>query len=175
MLRWAMIIDAGPLSVSKYLFADEHLLTSMRQHPAILIGPSVLALAGIIAASILSTTIVHGDLALVIWAVCLVLLARAILRALNWTASFFVLSSDRILMITGYAVRKVANIPLSTVNDLSFRRSLGGVLLRYGSFDVTSGAPDQVLHRLEYIPYPEEMYLKVMNVIFAVRSGLSSD
>lgn len=167
-MRLATVGTAVPAAVNRYLLVHERHVTSIRQHPALLIGPSVLALAGLLAAVILSATVLQGktDLVLTVWAAWLVLLLRAVWKAVNWTFDFFVVTSNRILMVTGTLRRKVAIIPLWTVNDISFQRSFGGRLFGYGDFFVTSDAPDQILQKIEYIPYLEELYLRICDVVF---------
>lgn len=39
-------------------------------------------------------------------------------------------------------------------------------MLGYGNFLVASGAPDQILQKIEYIPSPEEIYLRICEVVF---------
>ncbi len=167
-MRLAALAAVGPAAVNRYLLPHEIQVTSTRQHPALLIGPSVLALSGLLAAVVLSATVLHGktELILAVWATWLILLLRVIWKAVNWMVDFLVVTSDRILMTSGALSRKVAIIPLSTVNDLSFQRSFGGRLFGYGEFLVTSQAPNQIVQKIEYLPYPEELYLRIIHVLF---------
>jgi hypothetical protein len=167
-MRLVMATMDVPATVGKYLMPHERHVISTRQHPALLIGPSALALVGLLAAVILNVTIPSGktDLMLAVWVVWLILLLRAIWKGISWTVNFFVITLDRMILVTGFLNRKVAVIPLRTIDDLSFQRSPGGRLFGYGSFLVESGAPDQVLQKLDYIPYPEELYLRICDMIF---------
>ena len=157
-----------PATLHRYLLPHERHVISTRQHPALLIGPSALALAGLLATIILNLSILPGktDLILAVWAVWLILLLRAIWKGISWTVNFLVVTSQRMLLATGFLSTKVSIIPLETIDDLSFQRSLGGRLFGYGSFLVESGAPDQVLQKLDYIRYPEELYLRICDMIF---------
>jgi membrane protein YdbS with pleckstrin-like domain len=157
-----------PATVHRHLLPHERHVTSTRQHPALLIAPSALTFAGLLAAVILSMTILLGktDLTLAVWALWFILLLRAIWKGISWTVNFFVVTSDRIILATGFLSTKVAIIPLQTINNLSLQRSPGGQLFGYGSFLVESGAPDQVLQKLDYIPDLEQLYLKVCDMIF---------
>ena len=87
-------------------------------------------------------------------------------QAANWTANFFVVTSDQILMATGVLGIKVSIIPLWTVNDIRLARSLGGRLFGYGNLLVESGAPDQILQKIDYIPHAEEFFLEIAKMIF---------
>ena len=55
----------GPAAVSKYLLPNEQQVIHTRRHPAILIGPSLLTLAGLLVAALLSATVLRGYGALI--------------------------------------------------------------------------------------------------------------
>jgi len=67
----------GPAAVNRYLLPNEQQVITVRRHPAILIGPSILALAGLLAAGVLTATVLHGNRPLItaIWIAWLVLFA----------------------------------------------------------------------------------------------------
>lgn len=159
---------AGPASVNKYLLPNEQQVITVRRHPAVLIGPSMLALAGLLAAGVLSATILHtnGALAAVIWLAWLVLFVNLIWKAVNWAVDFFVVTSHRILLTSGVFTRKVAMMPLTKVTDMSFQRSFAGRMLGYGEFIVESAGQDQALRNIDHIPYPEQLYLEVCGMLF---------
>jgi uncharacterized membrane protein YdbT with pleckstrin-like domain len=129
---------------------------------------SLLALAGLLAAAVLSATILHnyGVLAVVVWLAWLALFVRLIWKAINWAVDYFVVTSHRILLTTGVLTRKVAMMPLSKVTDMSFQRSFAGRLLGYGEFIVESAGQDQALRTIDHIPYPEQLYLEVCGMLF---------
>jgi uncharacterized membrane protein YdbT with pleckstrin-like domain len=160
--------SSGPASVSKYLLPNEQQVITVRRHPAVLIGPSLLALAGLLAAAVLSATILHsyGVLAVVVWLAWLALFVRLIWKAINWAVDFFVVTSHRILLTSGVLTRKVAMMPLTKVTDMSFQRSFAGRMLGYGEFIVESAGQDQALRTIDHIPYPEQLYLEVCGMLF---------
>lgn len=157
-----------PAAVHRYLLPHENHVVSTRQHPALLIGPGALAFAGLLAAAVLNMTVLQGKtgLTLAVWLAWVLLALRAAWKTVNWMTDFFIVTSDRMMMITGALSRKIAIIPFWTVNDLGYKRSVGGQLFGYGSFLVESGAPEQILQKLDYIPYPEELYLRICEIIF---------
>jgi membrane protein YdbS with pleckstrin-like domain len=159
---------AGPASVNKYLLPNEQQVITVRRHPAVLIGPSMLALAGLLAAGVLSATVLHtnGTLAAVVWIAWLVLFVNLIWKAINWAVDFFVVTSHRILLTSGVFTRKVAMMPLTKVTDMSFQRSFAGRMLGYGEFIVESAGQDQALRNIDHIPYPEQLYLEVCGMLF---------
>jgi membrane protein YdbS with pleckstrin-like domain len=158
----------GPASVSKYLLPNEEQVITTRRHPALLIGPSLLALAGLLAAAVLSATVLHSNaiLSAVVWIAWFALFARLVWKTINWAVDFFVVTSHRILFTSGVLTRKVAMMPLSKVTDMSFQRSFPGRILGYGEFIVESAGQDQALRTIDHIPYPEQLYLEVCGMLF---------
>jgi membrane protein YdbS with pleckstrin-like domain len=160
--------STGPAAVNRYLLPNEQQVITVRRHPAVLIGPCILTLAGLLAAGVLSATVLHNDGALVavVWLAWLVLFVRMIWKAVNWAVDFFVVTSHRILLTSGLLTRKVAMMPLTKVTDMSFQRSFAGRLFGYGEFIVESAGQDQALRRVDHIPYPEQLYLEVCGMLF---------
>jgi membrane protein YdbS with pleckstrin-like domain len=156
----------APVAINKYLLPREVQVATVRQHPAVLIPPSAAALGGLLVAGILSATVVHGLLAGIIWIGWLVLLLRLIWKAVNWSVDYFVVTSERLLLTRGFLTRRVNMMPLSKVTDMSFKRSFSGRLLGYGEFIVESAGQDQALRNVEFIPYPEQLYLLVCGMLF---------
>ncbi len=155
-------------AVNRYLLPNEQQVITVRRHPAVLIGPSVLTLGGLIVAGVLTATVLHGNGALVtvVWVAWLVLFVRMIWKAINWAVDFFVVTSHRILLTSGVLTRKVGMMPLAKVTDMSFQRSFAGRLLGYGEFIVESAGQDQALRTIDHIPYPEQLYLEVCGMLF---------
>jgi membrane protein YdbS with pleckstrin-like domain len=155
-----------PVAINKYLLPREVQVATVRQHPAVLISPSAQALGGLLVAGIVTTSLVHGLLATIIWAAWLVLFLRLIWKAINWSVDYFVVTSERLLLTTGFLTRKVNMMPLTKVTDMSFRRTFPGRLLGYGEFIVESAGQDQALRNVEFIPYPEQLYLLICGMLF---------
>jgi hypothetical protein len=49
---------------------------------------------------------------------------------------------------------------------MSFQRTTMGRLLGYGQFILESAGQDQALRIVDYLPYPEQLYLEVCGLIF---------
>jgi membrane protein YdbS with pleckstrin-like domain len=156
----------APVSINKYLLPREVQVATVRQHPAVLIPASALALAGLLIAGLLTATVVRGVISAVIWIAWGFLLLRLIWKICNWAVDYFVVTTERLLLATGFLTRRVAMMPLGKVQDMSFRRSFPGRLLGYGEFIVESASQDQALRNIEYIPYPEQLYLLVCGMLF---------
>ena len=159
--------DTVPASVNKYLLPHERQVITVHQHPAVLIRPIFEVLVGLAIAGWLNT-VVHGNstVILVIWLVWLALLLRLVVKVLDWTVHYFVVTSQRLLLATGLIIRKVNMMPLSKVTDMSFQRTTTGRILGYGEFIVESAGQDQALRNVKFLPYPEQLYLEVCGLIF---------
>lgn len=160
-------------AVDKYLLPREVRVATVRRHPAVLIGSSAQAVAGLLATAVLSVTVLrgHGALIDIVWVLWGLLMARLTWKAVNWAVDYFVITSERILLTSGVFTRSVAMMPLSKVTDMSFHRSFAGRLLGYGEFVVESAGQDQALRRIDHIPYPEQLYLVVCGRIFKDAAG----
>ncbi len=167
-MRLSTRVTAGPAAVSRYLLPNEHQVIHTRRHPAILIGPSLLALVGLLVAAVLSATVLRGDgiVITVVWLGWIVLFARMIWKIANWAVDYFVVTSHRILLTSGLLTRNVAMMPLTKVTDMSFRRGFAGRMLGFGDFVVESAGQDQALRTIDHIPYPEQLYLEVCGMLF---------
>ena len=155
-------------AVNRYLLPNEQQVITVRRHPAVLIGPTLLTLGGLIVAGVLTATALQGNGALVtvVWLLWLALFVWMIWKAINWAVDFFVVTSHRILLTSGVLTRKVAMMPLTKVTDMSFQRSTMGRILGYGEFILESAGQDQALTRVDHLPYPEQLYLEVCGLIF---------
>jgi membrane protein YdbS with pleckstrin-like domain len=160
--------DTVPATVNRYLLPHERQVISVHQHPAVLIRPIFWVLLGLAVAGWLSNSVAHGNTAviLVIWILWAILLLRLAWKVLEWSLTYFVITSQRLLLAKGFLIRRVDMMPLAKVTDMSFNRSPTGQLLGFGEFVVESAGQDQALRHIEYLPYPEQLYLEVCGLIF---------
>ena len=167
-MRLAPNTDTVPASVNRYLLPHERQVISVHQHPAVLIGPIFWVLLGLAVAGWLSNAVAHGNTTfiLVIWILWSILLLRLAWKILEWSLTYFVITSQRLLLSQGFLIRRVDMMPLTKVTDMSFNRSAKGQLLGFGEFVVESAGQDQALRHIEYLPYPEQLYLEVCGLIF---------
>ncbi len=156
----------SPVIVSKYLLPREVEVAWVHQHRAVLIAPSALTLAGLLVALVLSSTYVHGLLNDIMWAAWGLLFLRLAWKVANWAVDYFVVTSERLLLTTGFLTRQVSMLPLSKVTEMRFQRTLPGRLLGYGEFVVESAGPDQALRHVRFIPYPEDLYILICGMLF---------
>ena len=160
--------DTVPASVNRYLLPHERQVITVHQHPAILIRPIFEVLIGLAIAGWLSNSVANGNgtALLVIWVLWGLLLLRLVIKVWEWVETYFVVTSQRFLLASGILTRKVAMMPLAKVTDMSFQRSATGRLLGFGEFILESAGQDQALTNVNYLPYPEQLYLEVCGLIF---------
>lgn len=167
--------DSAPASVNRYLLPHENQVITVRRHPAILMMPVGLVLGGLIVAALLSNLAAgasdkgsgggSGFVSWVWWG-WLLLLGWFVWKVAEWSVDYFVITNQRMLLTTGLVTRRVAMMPLAKVTDMSFQRSITGRMLGYGTFVMESAGQDQALRTVYYLPYPEQLYLEVCEMIF---------
>jgi len=161
---------SGPASVDRYLLPQERSqrVITVRRHPAVLIVPIAVTVAGLVGAFLLSATLLRTNAPLrdVVWILWIGLALYLIWKAVNWAVDYFVVTSQRIMLTSGLFTRKVGMMPLGKVTDMSFQRSFGGQLFGYGEFIIESAGQDQALRNIDHIPYPEQLYLEVCEMLW---------
>jgi uncharacterized membrane protein YdbT with pleckstrin-like domain len=168
-MRLAPNTDTVPATVNRYLLPHERQVISVHQHPAVLIRPIFECLVGLAIAGWITSEFTHADdstAILIIWLLWAILLLRLLWKILDWSLTYFVITSQRLLLAKGFLVRKVDMMPLLKVTDMSFNRSATGQLLGFGEFIVESAGQDQALRHIDHLPYPEQLYLEVCGLIF---------
>lgn len=159
--------ETVPASVYRVLLPHERRVITVRFHPAVLIKPVAITLAGLALAGLISTIPHLGStVLLVIWLAWLVLVIWLLFRIYLWLEDYFVVTSQRLLLATGVFKKTVNMMPLSKVTDMRFERSPVGRLFGYGTFIVESAGQDQALRMIDHLPYPEQLYIEVCGLIF---------
>ncbi len=150
-------------SVGRYLLPRERSCIVVRKHPAELAGPLILVFGGLVAAGELTRRSVRPK---IVWGGYLSVLLYSLERMAAWQATYFAVTDVRIILVSGFMVRKVAMMPLARVTDMSFRRSALGRWLGYGEFIIESAGEKQALRGIGFLPYPEQLYLEVCGLVF---------
>jgi membrane protein YdbS with pleckstrin-like domain len=160
--------DTVPASVNRYLLPHERQVITVHQHPAILIKPIFFVLVGLALAGWLSNSVASGNgtALLIIWGLWAILFVYLLVKVFEWSVTYFVVTSQRFVLATGIVTRKVNMMPLAKVTDMSFQRSPMGRILGFGEFILESAGQDQALSNVDYLPYPEQLYLEVCGLIF---------
>jgi hypothetical protein len=154
----------GPARVSKYLLPHEDQVITVRQHPARLFAPAAAAMGGLLAAVIV-TSALHSSwpVHLVVWVLTVFLFVEWLVAVLRWTASFTVVTGERIILTFGVLDRRVAMVPISSITNITFDRSSHGSMLGYGRFIIQSSQGRSII---DYVPYPEQLYLEIIALVF---------
>jgi uncharacterized membrane protein YdbT with pleckstrin-like domain len=170
--------ETVPATVYRHLLPHERQVITVRFHPAVLIRPVAEVLAGLALAGLLSATVARHSGAvgmLVIWGLWFLVVLRLLYKVWEWLDDFFVVTSKRMLLAKGVFSKSVNMIPLTKVTDMRFERSARGRLFGFGKFVVESAGQDQALREVDYLPYPEQLYLEVCGLIFKPDKGDSDD
>ena len=154
--------------VEKYLLPDERAVVATRRHWAVLIGPTF---------KVLPVFLIGGWLLLldpdngVSSAAGLLVLAAALayyaLRVGEWWMRHFIVSTRRVLLPSGVIVRTVTLLPLRRITDLTWKETLLGQLLGYGTFRFESAGQQQALSEITFLPGADVLYRRVSGLRFS--------
>ena len=163
-----------PVSAMRYLLPVEGLVIALRQHPAKLLPDVAMAVGGLLAAIAVSV-ISHAPQGayLAVWLLELFLVLRAVWHAANWAVQYLVVTQKRLILTSGVLGRKVTALPLTALQNLAFSRSAGGRLFGYGAF--TFEADGQAWAVIDYIPYPDHIYLEIYQLLYPEEAGEDAD
>jgi len=141
-------------------------------HPAAIITSVLLILGGAILAGLL-TWAAHGNggLVLVIWLLWGVLFVRQGWKVAIWCRRYFVVTENRLMLLTSLLFTNVEMMPLAKVTDLRLRESIFGRMLGYGEFITESAGPEQALRHIRFVPYPAQIYQDILSLTFPDKSA----
>ena len=88
------------------------------------------------------------------------------LRVGAWWRRYFFVTNRRVLLTTGIIVRTVALLPLRRITDLTYKETLFGQLLGYGTFRFESAGQEQALSEITYLPRADVLYRDVSDLLF---------
>ncbi|NEK85342.1 PH domain-containing protein [Blastococcus saxobsidens] len=153
--------------VGKYLLDGEEAVVATRRHWAVLIGPT---------ARFLPVFLVGGWLLVldpenrVTSTVGMLLILYAVglyaLRIGEWWMRHFIVSKRRVLLTSGVIVRTVTLLPLRRITDLTWKETLFGQLLGYGTFRFESAGQQQALSEITFLPHAGALYRQVSGLLF---------
>src|SRR3712207_3722297 len=96
------------------------------------------------------------------------------LRVGEWWMRHFIVTNRRVLLTSGIIVRTVALLPLRRITDLTYKETLVGQLLGYGTFRFESAGQQQALSEITYLPRADLLYRDVSNLLFGASGGAAS-
>jgi membrane protein YdbS with pleckstrin-like domain len=160
----------GMSFADRYLAEDESLVFATRQHWTEMVGEFVILCLVWIVAGALAWVIPFGeDWGRIAGYAVLALAALLslwfwLIPLLRWRGTVYILTTKRIYKRTGFLTKTGHSIPLSRVNDVSFRVSLWQRIWRYGTLDVQS-ASEHGLLTLKRVPDPEGLRSRIYTAV----------
>jgi membrane protein YdbS with pleckstrin-like domain len=154
--------------VDKYLLADEKpAVLAVRRHWAVLIEPT---------AKFLPVFLVGGWLLLfdpdnrVTSSAGLIVIVASLgyyaLRVIEWWMRHFIVSRRRVLLTSGVIARTVTLLPLRRITDLTWKETLLGQVLGYGTFRFESAGQQHALSEITFLPHADQLYRQVSGLLF---------
>ena len=153
--------------VAKYLLDDEEAVVAVRRHWAVLIEPTAKFLPFFLIGGWL--LLVDPDNRVTSSAGLLVLLAAFVyygLRVAEWWFRHFIVSRRRVLLTSGVIVRTVTLLPLRRITDLTWKETLLGQVLGYGTFRFESAGQQHALSEITFLPHADQLYRQVSGLLF---------
>jgi membrane protein YdbS with pleckstrin-like domain len=160
--------------VRKYLLPDETAVVATRRHWAVLIEPTVKFLPVFVAGGWL--LLLDPDNRVTSSAGLLVVLASLVyygLRVGEWWMRHFIVSTRRVLLTSGIIARTVTLLPLRRITDLTWKETVLGQVLGYGTFRFESAGPQQALSEITFLPAADVLYRRVSALLFSSDWGSS--
>jgi hypothetical protein len=154
--------------VQKYLLPDETAVVATRRHWAVLIEPTVKFLPVFVAGSWL--LLLDPDNRVTSSAGLLVILASLVyygLRVAEWWMRHFIVSTRRVLLTSGIIARTVTLLPLRRITDLTWKETVPGQVLGYGTFRFESAGQQQALSEITFLPGADVLYRRVSALLFS--------
>ncbi|RBY89787.1 PH domain-containing protein [Blastococcus sp. TF02A-26] len=161
---------------AKYLLpAEQPPVVATRRHWAVLIAPTLKALPVLVLGVWLlavdpdNRVLATAGLLVVAGALCFLAL-----RAGEWWMRHFIVTNRRVLLTSGIVVRTVALLPLRRITDLTWKETLLGQVLGYGTFRFESAGQQQALSEITYLPQADVLYRRVSQLLFGT-DGVEDD
>ncbi|WP_155368875.1 PH domain-containing protein [Catellatospora vulcania] len=161
--------DEPSAMVARYLFPTERYRGEWKRHWVHLTNPLLIGVFATFALGYLSGFLAKSDIAgmwvvaVVIWALVMSWVAWTVA---DWYFDRFILTNKRLMLVNGLITRKVAMMPLLKVTDMKYEQSPLGRMLNYGTFVLESAGQDQALSKVEHMPNPNELYLRIVEEMY---------
>lgn len=165
----------APRDPDEYLLSTERRVIRLRRHWAFVLpklGQTVLALAAAFALSYLLRDAGSSMWLLqnILWYLALFVLLRFTYYLVEWLVERIVITDKRFMITSGIFTTNVAMMPVTKITDLTYKRSLFGRMLGYGTLVVESAGQIQALNRVEFVPRPEEVFDAISELVFGEKN-----
>ncbi len=177
MYDFLIYLTKLPASVFTYLMPDEEVVVGVRMHPIVILRPVVLIVAGLAGALALTTgTTGRSGFDLVIWLLFFGLVAWAGWKIIDWRLTYFIITENRLLLVTGVVDKSIGMMPMAKVTDMRLERTPLGRAFGYGRFVIESAGQEQALRDVPFVPYAQQLYQEILAMIFPKKpSGRPGD
>ena len=163
----------APREIDEYLLPTERRVIRVRQHWAVMAKhiwqTALFVLIMVVIESLMDGRTSPGaDIIVdnVTFYLALVAVLRFTANTILWWIERIVVTDKRVMIAQGIVVHNVGMMPLGKVTDLTFRRSLSGRMLGYGTMVVESAGQIQALNQIDFMPRPEEIYEALSELVF---------
>jgi len=163
----------APREIDEYLLPTERRVIRVRQHWAVMAKhiwqTALFLIVMVLIESLLQGRVSPGaDIIIdnVTFYLALVAVLRFTANTILWWIERIVVTDKRVMIAQGIVVHNVGMMPLGKVTDLTFRRTLSGRMLGYGTMVVESAGQIQALNQIDYMPRPEEIYEALSELVF---------
>ena len=154
--------------VEKYLLPGERAVVATRRHWAVLIEPTLKFLPAFLIGGWLLLLNPDNRVSSLAGVIVLVgALAYYGLRVGEWWMRHFIVSTRRVLLTSGVIVRTVTLLPLRRITDLTWKETLLGQVLGYGTFRFESAGQQQALSEITFLPGADVLYRDVSGLLFS--------
>jgi hypothetical protein len=154
--------------VAKYLLDDEVAVLAIRRHWAVLLEPTAKFLPVFLAGGWLllldpeNRVTSSAGLVVIVGA-----LGYYALRVVEWWMRHFIVSRRRVLLTSGVIARTVTLLPLRRITDLTWKETLLGQVLGYGTFQFESAGQGNALAEITFLPRADQLYRQVSGLLFS--------
>jgi hypothetical protein len=162
---WLVNVRDLPGIVSESLMPNEQVVTRVRMHPIAIIRPAFLILADMMGVGFV-TGIGVGAFTKIVWILWFALFVWQGQKLVNWWRRCFVVTENRLMLVSGIFDQDIGIMPLAEVTDIRLHLSTAGRTFGYGEFIVESAGQKQALSYVPFLPYPMEMYQEMLALTF---------
>lgn len=158
----------APRDPDEYLLDSESRVIRVRLHWACLVWDVFEAVALLAVCVMVSYILPPGGWLLqnVLWYAALFVVLRFAYVVLFWWVERIVVTDKRILMTTGVFTTRVLMMPIGKVTDLTYKRTVPGRMLGYGTMIVESAGQIQALNHIDFLPKAEQVYDAISELVF---------
>jgi uncharacterized membrane protein YdbT with pleckstrin-like domain len=154
---------------NRYLAPGEKVLWTTRRHPVLLLKPILVWMATLLMVGLISFVLTEGNpIPFVdqvnVW-ISLALTAYLVYKAMVWWKSYYVITDERVLLLTGFISVNVSAVRLARVAETSFSRSVFGRIFGYGDLKLDAAGEQLSLATLTYLPRAEQVYRLVTSLL----------